>query len=84
MPEESSPAVQAAPETVEVVQMEQTTPASTSETPSETTVVEQVAPSKKRKGKNFTKEKNKKKRGSYRGGTIDQGSHSIKFTYDDE
>ncbi|PKI83161.1 hypothetical protein MVES_003097 [Malassezia vespertilionis] len=35
-------------------------------------------------GKAFTKEKNKKKRGSYRGGAIDQGSHSIKFTYDDE
>ncbi|WFD38875.1 jun-like transcription factor [Malassezia japonica] len=35
-------------------------------------------------GKGFTKEKNKKKRGSYRGGLIDQGSHSIKFTYDDE
>ncbi|WFC94855.1 jun-like transcription factor [Malassezia brasiliensis] len=35
-------------------------------------------------GKAFTKEKNKKKRGSYRGGIIDQGSHSIKFTYDDE
>ncbi|KAI3628902.1 SRP40 [Malassezia furfur] len=33
-------------------------------------------------GKAFTKEKNKKKRGSYRGGIIDQGS--IKFTYDDE
>lgn len=38
----------------------------------------------KTRGKGFTKEKNKKKRGSYRGGTIDQGSHSIKFTYDDE
>lgn len=36
------------------------------------------------RGKAFTKEKNKKKRGSYRGGAIDQGSHSIKFTYDDE
>ncbi|WFD22433.1 jun-like transcription factor [Malassezia equina] len=36
------------------------------------------------RGKAFTKEKNKKKRGSYRGGVIDQGSHSIKFTYDDE
>ncbi|WFD32390.1 jun-like transcription factor [Malassezia sp. CBS 17886] len=35
-------------------------------------------------GKSFTKEKNKKKRGSYRGGVIDQGSHSVKFTYDDE
>lgn len=44
------------------------------------------------RGKAFTKEKNKKKRGSYRGGVIDQGSQyvivysrsSIKFTYDDE
>jgi hypothetical protein len=31
------------------------------------------------KGKGFTKEKNKKKRGSYRGGQIDFQSHSIKF-----
>ncbi|WFD35044.1 jun-like transcription factor [Malassezia cuniculi] len=38
----------------------------------------------KTRGKSFTKEKNKKKRGSYKGGLIDQGSHSIKFTYDDE
>ncbi len=37
------------------------------------------------RGKGFTKEKNKKKRGSYRGGEIDaNSSHSIKFTYDDE
>lgn len=44
----------------------------------------------KTRGKSFTKEKNKKKRGSYKGGAIDQGSQcvqtnsSIKFTYDDE
>jgi len=31
------------------------------------------------KGKGFTKEKNKKKRGSYRGGAIDFGSNSFKF-----
>ncbi|KAJ9048195.1 jun-like transcription factor [Entomophthora muscae] len=31
------------------------------------------------RGKGFTKEKNKKKRGSYRGGQIDFASHSIKF-----
>lgn len=31
------------------------------------------------KGKGFLKAKNKKKRGSYRGGFIDTGSHSIKF-----
>ena len=31
------------------------------------------------KGKGFLKAKNKKKRGSYRGGPIDTGSHSIKF-----
>jgi hypothetical protein len=31
------------------------------------------------KGKGFTKEKNKKKRGSYKGGQIDFNSHSIKF-----
>ncbi|ORY28701.1 hypothetical protein BCR33DRAFT_666822, partial [Rhizoclosmatium globosum] len=36
------------------------------------------------KGKGFTKEKNKKKRGSYRGGQIDQESYSIKFNYDDD
>ena len=29
------------------------------------------------RGKAFTKEKNKKKRGSYRGGTIDQGSQCV-------
>jgi hypothetical protein len=35
------------------------------------------------RGKGFTKEKNKKKRGSYRGGAIDvYGSHSIKFEDD--
>ncbi|KAH8930054.1 hypothetical protein BT69DRAFT_1210815, partial [Atractiella rhizophila] len=31
------------------------------------------------RGKGFTKEKNKKKRGSYRGGEITMQSHSIKF-----
>ena len=31
------------------------------------------------KGKGFLKAKNKKKKGSYRGGAIDTGSHSIKF-----
>ncbi|RKO98513.1 hypothetical protein CXG81DRAFT_5735, partial [Caulochytrium protostelioides] len=31
------------------------------------------------RGKGFRSEKNKKKRGSYRGGKIDQGSNSIKF-----
>ena len=31
------------------------------------------------KGKNFTKEKNKKKRGAYRGGMIDTASRAIKF-----
>lgn len=32
------------------------------------------------KGKGFTKEKNKKKRGSYRGGAIDiQGGKGVKF-----
>ncbi|KAI8805756.1 SRP40, C-terminal domain-containing protein [Cladochytrium replicatum] len=35
------------------------------------------------RGKGFRTEKNKKKRGSYRGGKIDMGSHSIKFNYDD-
>lgn len=35
------------------------------------------------RGKGFTKEKNKKKRGSYRGGEITMASHSIKFNYDD-
>ncbi|KAJ3019992.1 UNVERIFIED_CONTAM: Cell cycle serine/threonine-protein kinase cdc5/MSD2 [Siphonaria sp. JEL0065] len=33
------------------------------------------------RGKGFAKEKNKKKRGSYRGGAIDQQSYSIKFNY---
>ncbi|KAJ2138507.1 jun-like transcription factor [Coemansia sp. RSA 678] len=32
------------------------------------------------RGKSFTKEKNKKKRGSYSGGRITMESHSIKFT----
>ncbi|KAI9328392.1 SRP40, C-terminal domain-containing protein, partial [Obelidium mucronatum] len=36
------------------------------------------------RGKGFTAEKNKKKRGSYRGGLIDQQSYSIKFNYDDD
>lgn len=31
------------------------------------------------RGKGFRHEKTKKKRGSYRGGTIDTGVHSIKF-----
>jgi hypothetical protein len=31
------------------------------------------------RGKGFTKEKNKKKKGSYSGGMIDQSSHSYKF-----
>ncbi|KAJ7074025.1 SRP40, C-terminal domain-containing protein [Mycena amicta] len=35
------------------------------------------------RGAGFRKEKNKKKRGSYRGGEITMQSHSIKFT-DDE
>lgn len=34
------------------------------------------------RGKGFTKEKNKKKRGSYRGGDITMASHSIKFNLD--
>ncbi|KAI8910505.1 SRP40, C-terminal domain-containing protein, partial [Entophlyctis helioformis] len=38
----------------------------------------------KTRGKGFTKEKNKKKRGSYRGGVIDQQSYSIKFASDSE
>lgn len=33
----------------------------------------------KTRGKGFTKEKNKKKKGSYRGGKIDMAVHSIKF-----
>ncbi|KAG8754632.1 nucleolar and coiled-body phosphoprotein 1 [Ceratobasidium sp. 428] len=32
------------------------------------------------RGAGFRKEKNKKKRGSYRGGEITMQSHSIKFT----
>ncbi|RPB17281.1 hypothetical protein P167DRAFT_479498, partial [Morchella conica CCBAS932] len=32
------------------------------------------------KGKGFTKEKNKKKRGSYKGGAIDFTTNSFKFT----
>ncbi|KAK1429733.1 hypothetical protein QVD17_11951 [Tagetes erecta] len=36
------------------------------------------------RGRDFWHEKTKKKRGSYRGGLIDQESHSIKFTYSDE
>jgi hypothetical protein len=31
------------------------------------------------RGKDFRAEKTKKKRGTYRGGQIDMGSHSIKF-----
>ncbi|OUM63485.1 hypothetical protein PIROE2DRAFT_43354, partial [Piromyces sp. E2] len=34
------------------------------------------------RGKGFRNEKNKKKRGSYRGGKIDLASHSIKFNID--
>ncbi|KAK9076840.1 hypothetical protein SSX86_005174 [Deinandra increscens subsp. villosa] len=33
------------------------------------------------RGRDFRHEKTKKKRGSYKGGLIDQQSHSIKFTY---
>ncbi|RZC71238.1 hypothetical protein C5167_034417 [Papaver somniferum] len=36
------------------------------------------------RGKDFRHEKTKKKRGSYRGGIIDQDSHSIKFNFSDE
>ena len=36
------------------------------------------------RGKDFRHEKTKKKRGSYRGGQIDQGTNSIKFDSDDE
>lgn len=36
------------------------------------------------RGKDFTREKNKKKRSNYRGGAIDMGSNSIKFESDDE
>lgn len=35
------------------------------------------------RGKGFRQEKNKKKKGSYRGGTIDTGVHSIKFNDSD-
>ncbi|RKP40097.1 SRP40, C-terminal domain-containing protein, partial [Dimargaris cristalligena] len=35
------------------------------------------------RGKRFTAEKNKKKRGAYTGGRIDLDSHSIKFSYDE-
>ncbi|MFS7918433.1 putative transcription factor interactor and regulator LisH family [Helianthus anomalus] len=35
------------------------------------------------RGRDFRHEKTKKKRGSYRGGLIDQQSHSIKFNYSD-
>ena len=33
----------------------------------------------KTRGKGFTKEKNKKKRGSYKGGQIDMETYSVKF-----
>ncbi|KAK9097785.1 hypothetical protein Syun_024830 [Stephania yunnanensis] len=36
------------------------------------------------RGRDFRHEKTKKKRGSYRGGQIDQQSHSIKFQYSDD
>ncbi|XP_068332720.1 suppressor protein SRP40-like isoform X2 [Pyrus communis] len=36
------------------------------------------------RGRDFWHEKIKKKRGSYRGGQIDQQSHSVKFNYSDE
>ena len=34
------------------------------------------------KGKSFRHEKTKKKRGTYMGGAIDQGVHSVKFDSD--
>jgi len=34
---------------------------------------------KKTQGKSFRHEKTKKKRGSYHGGVVDQGVHSVKF-----
>lgn len=34
------------------------------------------------RGKSFTHEKNKKKRGAYRGGKIDMNSYSIKYDSD--
>lgn len=37
----------------------------------------------KTRGKSFIKEKNKKKRGAYRGGKIDTESYSIKYESDD-
>ena len=38
----------------------------------------------KTRGKDFTKEKNKKKKGSYKGGAIDMhGSYSVKFADSD-
>lgn len=36
------------------------------------------------RGKDFRHEKTKKKRGSYRGGVIDNAINSIKFDSDDE
>ena len=36
------------------------------------------------RGKDFRHEKTKKKRGSYRGGSIDNSVRSIKFDYGDE
>ena len=36
------------------------------------------------RGKDFRHEKNKKKRGTYRGGTIDFASNSSKFVYSDD
>ncbi|XP_068332721.1 uncharacterized protein [Pyrus communis] len=36
------------------------------------------------RGRDFRHEKTKKKRGSYRGGQIDQQSHSVKFNYSEE
>ena len=36
------------------------------------------------RGKDFRQEKNKKKKGAYRGGKIDTGVHSIKFDSDSE
>ena len=36
------------------------------------------------RGKDFRHEKTKKKRGGYRGGSLDSGVRSQKFTYDDD
>ncbi|KAK9106787.1 hypothetical protein Syun_022798 [Stephania yunnanensis] len=49
-------------------------------------VLEMVMVQKRKKfwGRDFRHEKTKKKRGSYRGGQIDQQSHSIKFQYSDD